>query len=420
MTNDRKDLPKWTPGWWRRYQAYNDAFLEMLDALDAGVEPAPMWQETAFRRRLVTKAKSHSHIGRRQLRDFTRRYRGWRGRAVIVAVIVVNCIIGFLIGHGSAAPFGVVEAIALVNLGVLGLTFAFIGVWFNPGSLGRFGGRRFLLLPVLIFLGALGGGLCMALVSGISPATALGKSAVAGLILACALTIVLAVIVGVRNRELAAINAQLAAEADQQRLAREVAASRLRLLRAQIEPHFLFNTLGAVQQLAEERAPEAAALTANLIRFLRNAVHGFDDRTTTLGDEAAVIESYLQIMQSRLGARLTYAIDIPAALRQFPIQPTILLTFVENAIKHGIEGSSHGGSIAVSASVVDALLCVEIADTGVGLGDAIGDGHGWRNVKEQLALAYGGRATLEFVENEPSGLIVRLQVPRDDTAEAHP
>jgi signal transduction histidine kinase len=332
-------------------------------------------------------------------------------------LVAINCAIGYFISHTSTAPFDVVEAMILVNLGVACIGMGILSAWFNPRRMGRFGPRAFVILPILIVAGALVGGLATMMTNGRPLPMVVERSFTAGLVLGCAITIVMGLIVAVRNRELAAVNAQLVVEADRQRLVSEVAASRLRLLRAQIEPHFLFNTLGAVQQLAEGRAPEAAALTADLIRFLRHSVSGLDRETTTLGDEAAVIGSYLQIMQSRLGARLAYGIDIPEALLGHRIQPTILLTFVENAIKHGIERSPRGGAIRVSASASartsDPMLTIEVADTGVGLGDAIGDGHGLRNAKEQLALAYEGRASLELVENEPSGLIVRVHIPRD-------
>jgi signal transduction histidine kinase len=406
------------PKWYRHFCAVEDGYVDMLDALDAGRDPPPRWRVGPYAR-IAQTVRCLSTVERRQLRDFVWRYRGWRGLSVLGLAIAINCTIGWFISAGTSTGwFDRVEAMFLVNLGVLGLASGFIGIWFDQRQLRRLKGRAFIILPIYIFVASLVGGVVTGIVMGKSPASVVGKASVAGLILGFAITTVLALIATVRNRELAALNAQLAAEGAQQRLAGEVTASRLRLLRAQIEPHFLFNTLGAVQQLAEGRAPDAAALTAHLIRFLRDSVGGFDDATTTLGHEVTIVASYLEIMKTRLGARLSYAIDVPDALRSCPIQPTMLLNFVENAIKHGIEAAPRGGTIRLGASASDAMLTIEVADTGVGMADTIGDGHGLRNAREQLALAYDGRATLELVENEPSGLIVRLCIPRDATQES--
>jgi signal transduction histidine kinase len=412
MTTGSDDSPAAPTNWLRRRRAFGDGFIAMLDALDAGREVAATWQANAYRRRIASKAGCLSTAERRQMRDFIVRNRGWRGSLASALIVAIDCVIGYFVAPTSSAS-EIVEAMILVNLGVCCLGLGIVGAWFTPGRVGRFGPRAFVVLPILIVAGALVGGLSTTIASGRPLPLVVQRSFAAGLILGFVITVVMGLIVAVRNRELAAVNAQLLVEADRQRLVGEVAASRLRLLRAQIEPHFLFNTLGAVQQLAEGHAPEAAALTADLIRFLRHSVSGLDRTTTTLGDEAEVIESYLQIMRSRLGARLAYGIDVPDALRTCDLQPTILLTLVENAIKHGIEPAPRGGAIRVSASMSDAVLTIEVADTGVGLGDAIGDGHGLRNVKEQLALAYEGRATLDMLENEPSGLVVRIGIPRE-------
>ena len=407
--------------WYDGYRAWEDRYIAMLDALNAGRDPGPDWAEGAYRRRMVAKTRCMSNVERQQLRDFIWRYRGWRGWVALLALIAANCLIGLMLSLASP-KIGLVEGMVLMNVGVGGIGLSVVAVWFNPGQLTRFRGRAFLILPILALAGALVGASVSAVVAGESPiamfARVGGKTIVAGLAVGLVLTLLLALIVSLRNRELRAANAQLAAETAQQRLAGEVTASRLRLLRAQIEPHFLFNTLGAVQQLAEGKAPDAAALTAHLIRFLRNSMGSFNDAGTTLGDEATVVASYLEIMQSRLGQRLAFTIEVPEALRHCPVQPTLLLNFVENAIKHGIERAPRGGTIRVSASrrASDATLTVEVADTGVGMGEAIGEGNGLRNAREQLALAYGGRASLDLVENEPSGLIVRMSFPCKDVA----
>jgi sensor histidine kinase YesM len=273
---------------------------------------------------------------------------------------------------------------------------------------------------LLALVGALFGATVAAVVGGENPITMferVGKHVLTvGLAFGVIYASLLGLIVGLRNRELRALNAKLVVDAEKAKLGTQLTESRLRLLQAQIEPHFLFNTLGAVQQLAEGRAPEAAALSGHLIRFLRNSMGSFGERPVSLGDELVVVESYLRIMQSRLGERLSLRIDVPESLRRCTLLPTMLLTLVENAIKHGIEPSPAGGEIRVSAHRSDSMLAIEVADTGVGMSETLGDGNGLRNVREQLALAYGDVATLALVENEPHGLIVRLTIPCEGIA----
>ncbi|EFK97383.1 protein containing Signal transduction histidine kinase, internal region domain, partial [sediment metagenome] len=122
------------------------------------------------------------------------------------------------------------------------------------------------------------------------------------------------------------------------------------MLQLQIEPHFLFNSLGSAQQLAEKGAPEAARLIANLIRFLRAATPALREDVTSLAQERTLVEAYLGIMKTRLADRLAYAVDIPASLADAVVPPGMLITLVENAIKHGIEPLPAGGRIDVRAA----------------------------------------------------------------------
>jgi sensor histidine kinase YesM len=228
-----------------------------------------------------------------------------------------------------------------------------------------------------------------------------------------------AIVVSVRNRRLRALNDDLLAQAERERLAKQASEARLRLLQAQIEPHFLFNTLGAVQQLAERRAPDAAALTGHLIRFLRSSMSSFRNEASTLGNELALVESYLQVMASRLGPRLRHHIAVPAELLSYSVRPTLLITLVENAIKHGIEPAPGGGQINLTAQIevieeaasTSRRLVIEVADTGVGMADLPGHGDGLSNLRSQLALAHGEEGALELLENEPQGMVARLILP---------
>jgi len=201
-------------------------------------------------------------------------------------------------------------------------------------------------------------------------------------------------------------------------LSRRLAESQLRLLQLQIEPHFLFNTLGSAQQLAEKSAPDAARLIADLIRFLRAATPALRENATTLKQEAAMVGAYLAIMQTRLPRALAFRIDVPAELADCAIPPGMLITLVENAIKHGIEPCPGGGAIDVTARLQDGpahlppALVVTVADTGAGLGShAPGQGIGLANIRERLALLHGDRAALELEENTPRGFVARLVFP---------
>lgn len=404
--------------WYAGYRGWEDDHIAMLDALNANRAPDPTWARSHYRRRIVDKSACLSYSERQQMRDFIWRYRGWRSWIALAALAAINSVIGLLVWQAWPGKLGALESAVFVNLLVLCLGVGFVGTWFNPGRFARFGKRSIIVIPLLAIAGALVGASITGLIKGETPADLLGRvgSSVVfgGLILGIILAALVTLIVSVRNRELKALNASLAAKADAHRLGNQVAESRLRLLQAQIEPHFLFNTLGAVQQLAEGRAPEAATLTAHLIKFLRDSMGNFREPVASLGNEIAVVESYLKIMQSRLGSRLTYTVDVPASLTRSRMQPTLLLTFVENAIKHGIEGSPRGGAIRISARASGSMLLIEVADSGIGMAEILGAGDGLRNVREQLRLAYGGNASLELLENEPSGLIVRLSLPHEE------
>ena len=188
-------------------------------------------------------------------------------------------------------------------------------------------------------------------------------------------------------------------------------ASTLRLLKAQIEPHFLFNTLGLVQHLAEPTAPQAAALTADLIKFLRATIESLRADTITLQNDCATCDAYLKIMQARLPRRLSYEVDCPPELLQFRLPSALLLTLVENAIKHGIEPSIEGGHVQIAAKRSDEQVIITVSDTGVGFGKHIGHGLGLDHIRNRLALMYGDKAKLELEENETRGVIARLIFP---------
>lgn len=370
---------------------------------------------------------SLSEIEREDVKSFDRWFYagGWRWLAGIVAVTTAFAWIA------SRLPWNMsfVEAAILFNLIVLSLLWSGLTAWFGYR---KFSGKVFryvLLGPLLALAGAFVGASVASIVKGVDPLSWVQDSAklrhivIAGLVFGFLYTVVVALIAALRNREYKLLAANLEAEREQAELSRKLAESRLRLLQLQIEPHFLFNTLGSAQQLAEKGAPEAARLIANLIRFLRAAAPALRDDGTTLAQERGLIEAYLGIMRTRLGARLEYAVRVPEALADYVVPPGMLITLVENAIKHGIEPMVGGGRVDVEASRgEDGRVALVVADTGAGpgMGPAQGDGLGLPNIRERLALLHGDAATLELHANAPTGCIARIVLPAEGVLPAPP
>jgi two-component sensor histidine kinase len=200
-------------------------------------------------------------------------------------------------------------------------------------------------------------------------------------------------------------------------LERQLAEAKLVALSAQIEPHFLFNTLASIQYLIRNDAVKAADMTSDLIRYLRLALPRMKQSTARLADELELVRAYLGIMQIRMGARLQFAIDSPDDAADAQIPTMTLITLVENAIKHGLEQKPSGGVISVRATIDTAdspYLRLEIADTGGGFSTAAsGTGIGLANIRERLQTLYGNRAELSLEANEPSGVRAILKLPME-------
>ena len=207
---------------------------------------------------------------------------------------------------------------------------------------------------------------------------------------------------------------------------RSAAQASLQALRAQVEPHFLFNTLANVSALIERDPAAARALVDDLARHLRSTLQHARAATSTLGEELDVIESLLAIMKRRLGERISWRIDVPESLRAQQMPPMLVQPLVENAVKHGIEPAVAGSSIAVGARHdADGTLVLEVADTGLGLAQPDGPatsgsatGTGLSNLAQRLRAIYGPGARVTLHENRPRGTIARLVVPVAAPAEA--
>lgn len=221
-----------------------------------------------------------------------------------------------------------------------------------------------------------------------------------------------------RERDAQARNQALRFELERSELEKQALDARLRLLHAQIEPHFLFNTLANVQELVESGSAQAAPVLRSLIAYLRGAMPRLNDASATLGNEVALVRAYLELMLMRMPDRLAFEIAIPDDLAGVRFPSMALLTLVENAIRHGIDPSEPGGRIEVRAEA-DAragTVVVAIADTGVGLGEKSTPGTGLVNLRARLAAFYGPQARLELRENVPNGVVAEIVFPRGEAA----
>ena len=194
----------------------------------------------------------------------------------------------------------------------------------------------------------------------------------------------------VKFREASAAAALHRAEAERNLLAKQAVEAELKLMQAQVEPHFLFNTLASVQFLTETDPPQANRLLGHLIAYLRAALPQFRAQSSTLGREFDLASAYLAILKMRMGPRLAYSADLPQELASHPFPPNMLISLVENAIRHGVEPAVDGGTIAINARRDGERIVVGVRDSGRGLaataranGDTSG-GVGLANVRERL------------------------------------
>lgn len=208
------------------------------------------------------------------------------------------------------------------------------------------------------------------------------------------------------------------AAVDRAALERESSECELRVLQAQIEPHFLFNTLATMRRLYETDHAGGRAMLGNLIRYLDVALPRMRKSETSLGADAELAQAYLQIQQARMGRRLAFTIDVPAALQEHSIPPMMLLTLIENAVKHGVSPARHGGAIRVAARSVPGQLLLTVADSGVGFGPGSGPGTGLANVRARLAAQFGDRASLVLENNELGGVTATIALPLSNSENA--
>jgi signal transduction histidine kinase len=208
-----------------------------------------------------------------------------------------------------------------------------------------------------------------------------------------------------------------AGRAEAQRLATE---AELRLLRAQLEPHMLFNTLANLRSLVREDSQQAERMIDQLITYLRSTLAATRTDTTPLIGEFAQLRAYLDIMSLRMGPRLSYRLELPADLERVAIPPMLLQPLVENAIKHGVEPKVGVGRIDVMARRIDSGIEISVIDTGLGLPpesasnppvDGASGSYGLTHVRDRLKAVYGPKAGLTLTRNEPVGACATVRIP---------
>jgi hypothetical protein len=195
----------------------------------------------------------------------------------------------------------------------------------------------------------------------------------------------------------------------------ELTQARLQMLRAQVEPHFLFNTLANVRTMAHGDPLAAAEAIGHLIRYLEAALPRLRSQESQLAEERTLIDAYLRIHQMRMGSRLDYRIEIPDTLSEVRVPSMMLLTLIENAIKHGLNPLSQGGHIDVRARAVAGKVELSVSDSGRGVGSSVesGTGTGLANIRARLNLQYGSAAQLTLARRVGSGTTVAILLPQE-------
>jgi hypothetical protein len=205
------------------------------------------------------------------------------------------------------------------------------------------------------------------------------------------------------------------AAVERESMQRQLSEARMQMMQAQVEPHFLFNTLASVEYLIQTDPPRASAMQRSLIQYLRAVLPQMRDNVvvTNLGREVDMVKAYLNLLKMRMEERLTVDMQIPEQLRSAAFPPMMLQSMVENAIKHGLECKPEGGTLKIVAEVAANKLRVIVSDDGVGFGvvPSDGTGLGLPTIRERLKLLHGDAGQLHIAANSPSGVIATVEVP---------
>ena len=336
---------------------------------------------------------------------------GWRR---VRFVLIVCLLFGTLLNIGNKAPALIVYSRAIIVGMAILFMFGLFEEW--PKQLWRpFSRWGWQLLGIVIVI-PFATFFAYWITTGGDPQLDTNKLRQVGFLQLCMTSLLFApwIAVGamIRQREEFARNQAHAFELEKSELERKAIDTRFRLLQAQVEPHFLFNTLANVQALVDAGSPQASNVLKSLIAYLRAAVPRMHEVGTTLGQELDLVRAYLELMQMRIPDRLQFALHIEPAANSLQCPPMTLLTLVENAVQHGIDPSEEGGRITVDVWLRDGRCHVRVTDTGVGLQSKNGGlGTGLSTLRERMQLAFGADAQLRLTEVQPHGVCAELEFP---------
>jgi two-component sensor histidine kinase len=340
---------------------------------------------------------------------------GWpRVRVALLA----STVIGLIASPSFVLPFYVVVSrVVVVGFAAL-LAFGLFERW--PARLPRWFARWVLQVLAIVLAIPLGVYLAYWLTTGGHPQLGAVSGRWQGYIELTVTGILFApwIAVGalVRQRDTFAREQETAFALERSELARRALDARFRLLQAQVEPHFLFNTLANVQALVEAGAPQAAKVLKSLIAYLRAALPQLHETVTTLDQELELVRAYLELMQMRMPDRLIFEMRVDATLLKLQCPPMTVLTLVENAVRHGIDPSETGGIIVIEVRLESSRCLASVTDTGVGLKvTGRGLGTGLASLRERLQLAFGAEAQLVLSEVVPHGVRAEVSFPARKT-----
>jgi signal transduction histidine kinase len=336
---------------------------------------------------------------------------GWRR---VLLTLGISILLGLLNTVPSVSPTSIVVGRAVLVGLVAMLVFGLFEQW--PARLPAWMARWALQLLGVVVAVPLGALLAYWLTTGGDPQLGQNEARTFGFLILTFTGVLVApwIALGamVRQREAFARSQALAFDFERSELERQALDARMRLLQAQVQPHFLFNTLANVQALVDAGSPQAAKVLASLIAYLRAAVPRLHEPVTTLGQELQLVRAYLELMHLRMPDRLQFTWNVDAAALELRCPPMTLLTLVENAVRHGIDPSEEGGRIEIQVQLKDGRCQVRVSDTGIGLQQTgNGPGTGLSTLRERLQLTFGGDAQLRLSSLEPHGVCAELEFP---------
>lgn len=325
--------------------------------------------------------------------------------ATLLTTLVFNTLIaGFLSALGVGGSFAV-NLVFSQCIGLSILTLIQLVLRLPVGGL-----MRGAVVALAIFAGTLGGGALGRLLTGLGSSFDIAHE-IHSLLIGLVFGTIAAVFFWQRER-----NAVLQHDLQQRELARLEAekqslTAQLRMLQAQIEPHFLFNSLANVAALIDDEPKLAGRLLDALIRYLRASLLRTRAEGGTLADEVALLTAYLEVLKIRMGERLAYAFEIDPELLTRAFPPMLLQPLVENAIRHGLEPKVAGGRVTIAAARADDRLQISVSDDGLGFAATPGAGIGVANIRARLAALYGPTAGLELSSKVGAGVTATLSFP---------